>query len=185
MSYRLPTVPAENLPAIHVVEEVNHLMQKQRIQQSNTYKEMLNAKATKKKKMIRSLMNLWQAAKVSFEDRQGVSKFQGGSADVELKRLQAMPRDDIITQTGAIQQLLVDDMQEQTGTKRIQLVDRINLLRQGISNGTIADVDTNLANNLQEINILENALLQANNDGMRLAARIIKQLTAKRAVGTY
>lgn len=51
------------------------------------------------------------------------------------------------------------------------------MLRQGIASQSIPDDDHALAATLREIGALENGLLQANTDAMRLAARIIKQLT--------
>ena len=51
------------------------------------------------------------------------------------------------------------------------------MLRQGIASQSIPDDDQALAATLREIAALENGLLQANTDAMRLAARIIKQLT--------
>lgn len=59
----------------------------------------------------------------------------------------------------------------------------MNLLRQGIANQSIPDDDHALVATLREIGALENGLLQANTDAMRLAARIIKQLSPdKKAV---
>jgi hypothetical protein len=107
-------------PPIHVVEEVNDLMHKQRVEQCAQYLGVLNEKATRRKRMIRSLMNLWQAAKVTIEDGGRVPKFSSEES-IELKRLQAMPREEIIAQTNAVQQLLVHDMQEPTGTKLYQV----------------------------------------------------------------
>ena len=107
-------------PPIHVVEEVNELMHKQRIDQCCHYLEVLNEKATRRKKMIRSLMNLWQAAKALITDRGRIPKF-ASEEEIELKRLQAMPPDEIMTQTRSIQQMLVKDMQEPTGTKLDQV----------------------------------------------------------------
>jgi hypothetical protein len=107
-------------PPIHVVEEVNDLMHKQRVDQCAQYLGVLNEKATRRKRMIRSLMNLWQAAKVAIEDGGRVPKF-ASEETMELKRLQAMPREEIIAQTNAVQQLLVHDMQEPTGTKLYQV----------------------------------------------------------------
>ena len=111
------TVPP---PSIHVVEEVNTLMHTQRVAQCTQYLEVLNDKATRRKKMIRSLMNLWQAAKATIEDRGGIPKF-AGDAEIQRKRLQAMPTDEILTQTKSLQQLLVHDMQEPEGTKQHQV----------------------------------------------------------------
>lgn len=47
---------------------------------------------------------------------------------------------------------------------------------------TIPDDDMAITASLREITALENALLQANADAMRLAGRIIKQLGAKKQV---
>jgi hypothetical protein len=62
----------------------------------------------------------------------------------------------------------------------VQLVERVNLLRQGLVNNTITDEDFALAATLREISALENGLLQANNDAMRLATRIVNQLNPKK-----
>lgn len=113
------TLPID-APPLHVVEEVNDLMHQQRVEQSRHYLEILNEKATRRKKMIRGLMNLWQAAKASIEDHGKIPTF-ASAGDIELKRLQAMPVEDIIAQTKSIQQLLVGDMQEKSTTKMTQV----------------------------------------------------------------
>jgi hypothetical protein len=65
------------------------------------------------------------------------------------------------------------------------LSQRINLLRQGVANETIPDEDLAIVASLREISALENALLQANTDAMRLASRIVKQLGAKKHVESW
>ena len=164
-------------PPIHVVEEINELMHTQRVAQANQYLEILNEKAAKRKRMIRGLMNLWQAAKYSVSDNNKIGKF-ASAAEIEQKRLLMMPATDILAQTKAIQTQLVSDMQEKNTTKMSQLSQRINLLRQGIVSQSIPDEDNAVTAQLQEITALENALLQANADAMRLAGRIVQQLTA-------
>eukprot|EP01032_Pedospumella_encystans_P014811 gene14811-16983_t len=164
-------------PPIHVVEEINQLMHTQRVAQANQYLEILNEKAAKRKRMIRGLMNLWQAAKYSVSDNNKIGKFDS-AAEIEQKRLLMMPATDILAQTKAIQTQLVSDMQEKSTTKMSQLSQRINLLRQGIVSQSIPDEDNAVTAQLQEITALENALLQANADAMRLAGRIVQQLTA-------
>jgi hypothetical protein len=62
----------------------------------------------------------------------------------------------------------------------VQLVERVNLLRQGLVNNTITDEDFALAATLREVSALENGLLQANNDAMRLATRIVNRLHPKK-----
>lgn len=163
-------------PPIHVVEEINELMHTQRVAQANQYLEILNEKATKRKRMIRGLMNLWQAAKYSVSDNNKIGKF-ASAAEIEQKRLLMMPAADILAQTKAIQTQLVSDMQEKSTTKMSQLSQRINLLRQGVVSQSIPDKDNAVTAQLQEITALENALLQANADAMRLAGRIVQQLT--------
>lgn len=103
-------------PPIHVVEEVNDLMHKQRVEQCAQYLELLNEKAAHRKRIIRNLMNLWQAAKTSIIDRGKVPKFASES-EIEQKRLLAMPQEEIAAQTKTIQQLLVKEMKEPIGTK--------------------------------------------------------------------
>lgn len=115
------TQPTDALPPLHVVEEVNDLMHQQRVEQSRHYLEILNEKATRRKKMIRGLMNLWQAAKAAIVDHNKVPVF-AAAGDIELKRLQAMPVEDIIAQTKSIQQLLIRDMQEKSSTKMAQVL---------------------------------------------------------------
>lgn len=113
------TLP-HDAPPLHVVEEVNDLMHQQRVEQSRHYLEILNEKATRRKKMIRGLMNLWQAAKAAIMDHNKIPVF-ASAGDIELKRLQAMPVEDIIAQTKSIQQLLIGDMQEKSTTKMAQV----------------------------------------------------------------
>lgn len=110
------TVLKPEPPPIHVIEEVNTLMHQQRVEQCSQYLEVLNEKAARRKKMIRNLMNLWQAAKASIIDGGKIPKFASAS-EIELKRLLAMPAEEIVSQTKSIQQVLVHDMQEPTGTK--------------------------------------------------------------------
>jgi hypothetical protein len=54
-----------------------------------------------------------------------------------------------------------------------------------VANETIPDEDLAIVASLREISALENALLQANTDAMRLASRIIKQLGAKKHVEAW
>lgn len=169
-------------PPIHVVEEVNTRMHKQRVEQATHYLEILNDKAVKRKKAIRGLMNLWQAAKMAVTENNKISKFASVS-EIEHKRQIALPVEDILFQTKSIQTQLVADMQEKSTTKLSQLSQRINLLRQGIASQSIPDEDLAVTAQLREIALLENALLQANADAMRLAARIVQQLTGKKDAG--
>ena len=57
-------------------------------------------------------------------------------------------------------------------------MDRINLLRAGILNNSICDEDQSLVVALREIATLENGLLQANADAMKLASKIISHLSS-------
>lgn len=57
-----------------------------------------------------------------------------------------------------------------------QLATKVTLFEKGIRNGSIIDDNNVLAASLQEIVELENSLLQANSDAMRIAARIISHL---------
>lgn len=166
-------------PPMHVVEEVNARMHHQRVEQATHYLEILNDKAVKRKKTIRGLMNLWQAAKMAVTDNNKISKFASAS-EIEHKRQIALPVEDILFQTKLIQTRLVADMQEKSTTKLSQLSQRINLLRQGVASQSIPDEDLAVTAQLREISLLENALLQANADAMRLAARIVQQLTSKK-----
>lgn len=56
-------------------------------------------------------------------------------------------------------------------------MERINLLRAGILNNTICDEDQSLVVALSEISTLENGLLQANADAMKLASKILSHLS--------
>ncbi|KAJ1434756.1 hypothetical protein B484DRAFT_417318 [Ochromonadaceae sp. CCMP2298] len=157
-------------PLPHVVEEVNQLMHSQRVQQAGQYLALLNAKATRRRKAIRSLMNLWHSAKLV------ISKTQPMKDD--LARLHAMPAEEILFQTRQVQQMLVDEMQVPIDTKTAQLASRVRLLQRRMD--VIPDEDAALGALLREVGVLENALLQANTDGMRLASRIVQQLAVKR-----
>lgn len=164
------------VPIFHVVDDVNNIMHNQRVDQANQYLELLNVKAARKKKALKSLFNLWQAAKISIAEG---NKMKAFSDDVESKRLLAMPMEEIIQQAYAIQATLTNDMQKDVGTKTKQLEDRINLLREGLLRSTIPDHDGALVSTLTEISALEESLLQANSDAMRLASRIVNQVEAK------
>jgi hypothetical protein len=113
---------AQAQAVIHVMEEVNELMHKQRVEQSSHYLQLLNTKAIRRKKMLHSLMNLWQATKIAVGDHNKIPKF-ASSVDIETKRLLAMPVDEILSQTRSIQHLLVHDMQESASTKMTQVRD--------------------------------------------------------------
>jgi hypothetical protein len=116
---RSPAKHSES-PHIHVVAEVNDLMHRQRAEQCAQYLELLNEKAAHRKRIIRNLMNLWQAAKASIVDRGKIPKFASES-EIAAKRLNAMPQEEIVGQTKTIQQLLVREMQEPVGTKSEQV----------------------------------------------------------------
>eukprot|EP01034_Spumella_vulgaris_P030942 gene30942-38242_t len=161
---------------IQVVEEVNTLMHKQRVEQTSRYLELLNSKATRKKKIIQSLVSLWTSTKVAVGHRNNVKSVTMSVESVENMRLYAMPIADILSQTRQVQNVLLGDMQKESSTKNSQLAERIALLRKGLQSGSIVDDDGAITTALREIGALEGSLLRANSDAMKLAAKIIDQL---------
>lgn len=113
----------------NVVQEVNALMQQQRIDQTAEYLEILNIKASRKKKALHSLLKLWESAKLAG----GGNKLNGSLTASQMdndavrlrQRLIAMPVADIVAQTRDVQQLLVNDMQDEPSTRTSQVCFRI------------------------------------------------------------
>lgn len=112
----------------HLISKTNELLHQQRIDQITSYLEYLNQKAINKKKLLRSLLELWQSTKVFIEDQNLISSSSAKdmiNTDVahkntlskEKKRQTALPKDVIVDQTRAIQDLLLKDMQKPLPTK--------------------------------------------------------------------
>lgn len=160
----------------HVVSEVNTVLAQQRIEHVTAFLESLNVKAQKKKHILQTLLSLWQSAKVVTssvaENAATVSK--------QKQREVSMPISEIFTQTKSIQAVLLKDMQASPNTRIAQLEAKTELLKKGIQTGVITGEDEEgedtLKKALLEVDSMKASLLQANNDAMRLAARIMQQL---------
>ena len=127
LSKNVKTVKPD-LAESHLISKTNELLHQQRIDQITAYLEYLNQKATSKKKILRSLLELWQSTKVMIEDHNLISSSTAKdlinpdvahkhSISNEKKRQAAMPKESIIDQTRAIQNLLLKDMQSPVPTK--------------------------------------------------------------------
>lgn len=158
---------------LHVVAEVNDTLAQQRMEQLTKYLDVLNHRATRKKQILASLLSLWQSAKLVLKEHQQ----PGASAtSTERDRAVALPKPDIVQQTRSIQDVLLHDMQRVEPTKVVLLEDRIALLRRCVENGDIVDDDGVLQRMCAEVDAMRASLLQANNDAIRLSARILQHL---------
>ncbi|RYH13627.1 hypothetical protein EON65_35200 [archaeon] len=171
----------------HLVNTINAFNHQQRVDQVTQYLELLNHRAISKKKTLQILIQLWNSTK-SF-----ISPASPGKP-----RRPTASREEIVVQTRTLQDRLLEDMQHKPHVKQEQLerrvqnlitavfsVDRktnekmdietINRTMMSVLGGTEL-VDEALVDSLIEVQSLQESLLQANNDAMRLSARILQAL---------
>jgi hypothetical protein len=215
----------------HLISEANKTMNKQRKDQLTQFLELLNQKAVKKKNILKTLMDLWNATKIILEEnysfqtqtldktkkREEDERFQmekdeehfhyrkppfGQSqrsssptpqekTSILKKKLFAsslghsqmknyIPVEDIYKQTRQIQDILLKDIQSTELIKEQQLENRIEIIRKGFEEKTILFENKEVMSSFQslflQIDSMKNGLLQANNDAMRISAKIIQQL---------
>jgi len=160
-----------------VMDEMDALMQKQRVDQAAAYLEHMNGKAIKRRKVLEALLHLWESAKLlSHAPRPHAF---GASSTIPPGE-SPLSVEDIIRRTRDLQRHLFEDMQATPSTHVQQLAARVETLRVALSKRTIADDDLSLSVTLREIYTLEGGLVRANDDALTLAQKILN-LAAKYA----
>jgi hypothetical protein len=91
-----------------------------------------------------------------------------------------MPIEDIFQQTTQIQNVLLKDIQSPEAIKHQQLENRIEIIRKGVKDQSILFENEEMLLSFEslflQIDSLKNGLLQANNDAVKISAKIIQQL---------
>jgi hypothetical protein len=116
----------------HLINETNKVINQQRIDSLNAYLETLHLKAVKKKNLLKTLMELWNATKIMNEDRQILPSSDSPSTSIKKSRKDRLLHttslssnrisfDDIYFQTTAIQDILIKDMQQPSSVKLSQV----------------------------------------------------------------
>lgn len=177
----------------HLIEEDIKEMNKQRIIRITQYLEILNHRAVKKKNLLKTLIELCQAATILVETAPTVNTSTASPYRKTLlasrlrwnvtQELQKIPKQDIINQTKAIQKILITDRTEEVNpSTKVQLLEQnIWFIKKGMEENQI-EYQTDQVKHLMErlilqVNALQNGLQMVENDAHRIAAKILLLLT--------
>jgi hypothetical protein len=94
----------------HLVETINDFSHQQRVKQVAHYLEILNQRAIAKKKLLQTLFELWNATKMLLRAPSPGKTNRPTSS-----------REEIILQTRALQDRLLEDMQHRPNIKTLQV----------------------------------------------------------------
>jgi hypothetical protein len=166
-------------PPSQVVAEANEALATQRVEQVTRYLDALNRRAARKKQLLAALLSLWQSAKLALKAQQFPAAAAAAAAAATARdRALAQPVADIVAQTRALQDALLRDMQRREPTPVALLEGRVLQLQAALRDGQLRDETGALAALSAEVDAMRASLLQANNDAMRLSARILQHLRA-------
>eukprot|EP01033_Poteriospumella_lacustris_P010607 gene10607-7549_t len=171
--------PQPQPPPSQVVAEANEALATQRVEQVTRYLDALNRRAARKKQLLAALLSLWQSAKLALKAQQfPAAAAAAAAAAMARDRALALPVADIVAQTRALQDALLRDMQRREPTPVALLEGRVLQLQAALRDGQLRDETGALAALSAEVDAMRASLLQANNDAMRLSARILQHLRA-------
>jgi hypothetical protein len=149
-----------------LMDDMEKLINKQRLEHLYTYLSILNDKASKRRKILETMLHLWQVSKKILYYRSKHIKPQE----------YLLTKEEIIKKSVHIQNFLLLELQKPQDVKTQQLIARVEILKEAVKNGSIYDGDSSLKNSFHQITILENGIIQANSDALKLSTRIIKDL---------
>lgn len=120
-----PRKPPAQVMMPHVIGEVDEVLSRQRVEHVTRFLTSLNTRAAHKKRLLSTLLTLWQATKLALQQRQAGQGTQTHLTS-DRDRALAMPVSEIVAQTRHIQGELLRDMQT-TATTQMTLVSCVHL----------------------------------------------------------
>jgi hypothetical protein len=178
-----PTSAVKAATARSLIDDVNSLIHEQRIQQIIKYLDHLNSKAQSKRKIVATLLVFSRQLKSLKRLPSSTSSSRATTttaAEMELAPVEAkMSVEEIKERTLTIQRLLLRELSQEPSTIESQHAERVAALRSALAakddDGAgviIEDADQKIAIMLDNVSAMEDSLLQANQDAMRLIRQV-------------
>ena len=157
-----------DLATSHLLTDMNQLMHKQRVVQAASYLNILNTKATVRRKKLEAALYLTNSVKrLGPGPHPHIPALDADGMDTRLT-----PHE-ILQRAHDLQTAIQEDMRVPPPITIQQLAGRVEKVRHALLKGSIVDADDGLIIALREISVMEKQLLQANSDLLGLTQSIV------------